>query len=134
MARSPSPEPTPVELEILAVLWKQGPVELGAICQALREVRPIATTTVATMLGVMIEKSLAKRTKGERGWRYSAARSREQTAAGMVQKLVERAFDGSTGLLVSHLIETGELTSDERRQILDLLSTESKNAGRRPKS
>jgi predicted transcriptional regulator len=122
MARSASQQPTDVELEILSILWNAGPLELGALCQAIREKRPIATTTVATMLGVMIQKGLARRAKGDKGWRYSAARSREQTASGLVQKLVERAFGGSATLLVSHLLDHGQLTDDERREILDLLA------------
>jgi predicted transcriptional regulator len=134
MARPANLQPTDVELEILAILWKSGPLELGPLCQAIRQQRPIATTTVATMLGVMIQKGLARRAKGERGWRYSAARSREQTAAGLVQKLVERAFEGSAPLLVSHLLDHGQLTAEERQQILDLLSADdAKKPARRAK-
>lgn len=124
MARPQNQQPTDVELEILSLLWKTGPMELGPLCTAMREVRPVATTTVATMLGVMINKGLAKRTKGEKGWKYSAVVSREDAAKDLVRKLVDRAFDGSASMLVSHLIDRGELTGDERKQILELLREE----------
>src|SRR5690349_6489405 len=32
MARTPSSDPTPAELEILNVLWETGPASLGQIC------------------------------------------------------------------------------------------------------
>lgn len=124
MARPQNQQPTDVELEILSLLWKSGPLELGALCQAMREVRPVATTTVATMLGVMINKGLAMRTKGEKGWKYSALVTREDAAKDMVRKLVDRAFDGSASLLVSHLLDRGELTAEERNQIVELLRSD----------
>jgi BlaI family transcriptional regulator, penicillinase repressor len=128
MARPQNQQPTDVELEILSLLWKSGPMELGPLCAAMREVRPVATTTVATMLGVMINKGLAKRTKGDKGWKYSAVVSREDAAKDLVRKLVDRAFDGSASLLVSHLLDRGELTADERKQIIELLREESSSA------
>lgn len=125
MARPQNQQPTDVELEILSLLWKLGPLELGPLCTAIREVRPVATTTVATMLSVMITKGFAKRTKGDNGWKYSAVVTREDAAKDLVRKLVDRAFDGSASLLVSHLLDRGELTEDERKQILDLLHNQS---------
>jgi BlaI family penicillinase repressor len=134
MARPQNQQPTDVELEILSLLWKSGPLELGPLCQAIREKRHVATTTVATMLGVMIAKGLAKRTKGEKGWKYSALVTREDAAKDLVRKVVDRAFDGSASLLVSHLIDRGELTTQERSQILDLLrGDETRQAAKRPK-
>ena len=46
---------------MLQVLWQAGPSSLGQICRALRLRRPIATTTVATILKVMLDKKLVHR-------------------------------------------------------------------------
>ena len=67
MPRPPSPHPTDVELEILQVLWSQGPSSLSSLCETLRTEREVAATTVATMLRVMSDKGLVKRTGGGRG-------------------------------------------------------------------
>ena len=134
MARPQNQQPTDVELEILSLLWKSGPLELGPLCQAMREVRQVATTTVATMLSVMINKGLAKRTKGDKGWKYSAVVTREDAAKDLVRKLVDRAFDGSASMLVSHLLDRGELTTEERKQIMELLREESASSpAKKPK-
>jgi predicted transcriptional regulator len=121
MARNPSAQPTEGELEILKLLWDTEPKELGQICAALREQRPVATTTVATMLKVMLNKGLAKRTKGRRGWVWTAKLSREATTGTMLTKLIDRVFDGSAQLLVTQLLEQGKLSDEDRRQIRALL-------------
>jgi predicted transcriptional regulator len=56
MARPPSLQPTDGEMEILKVLWAIGPAELGRIRATVQERRPVATTTIATMLKVMLGK------------------------------------------------------------------------------
>ena len=122
MARRPSSEPTQRELEILHVLWESGGAELGTICTALRRGRPVATSTVATMLGVMLDKKLVRRTRGPRGYRWSARVSRKNAASGLLESLIDRAFDGSAGRLVAHLLEDSKLSPgdvDEIRRLLD---------------
>jgi predicted transcriptional regulator len=121
MARPARLQPTEGELELLKILWEQGPCELGTLCTAIRQRREVATTTVATMLKVMLEKNLAKRTRGARAWLWSAKVSREATSSQMLQNLVDHVFDGSAGLLVSHLVDDGKLSPAERRQIRELL-------------
>ena len=129
MARPPSQQPTDGELEILKVLWDSGPTELGTICSAVRRDRPIATTTVATMLGVMLEKALVKRTDGPRGYLWSARISREAAAKRVLRKLVDRVFDGSAQRLVSQLLTDNRLNEEDRREILRLLERDREQRG-----
>lgn len=121
MPRPASSQPTAGELEILQVLWDAGPLSLSQLCERIRAQRPVATTTVATMLKVMLNKKLVRRARIARGSLWSARLSRKSTASGMVSGLVDRLFDGSAKTLVAHLIEEGRLTSAQRREILELL-------------
>ncbi len=121
MARPKATHPTDRELEILRVLWDTGPASLGTVCTALRESRPLATTTVATMLGVMLDKRLVVRARGPRGYSWSAKVSREQATGGLVGRLLDRVFDGSAHSLVAHLVEEGRLSDEELQEILKLL-------------
>lgn len=89
MARPPSTHPTDGELELLNILWQNGPSGLGQICAALRRQRPIATTTVATILKVMLEKELVQRRRSAHGYVWSAVATRKKAANGMVRKLVD---------------------------------------------
>src|SRR5213596_3251340 len=105
MPRPPSTHPTDGELEILRVLWESGASPLGAICDALRRQREVATTTVATMLRVMLDKGLVRRKAAVRGQVWSAAVTQNAAAKSMVGKLVDGVFDGSAGRLAAHLVE-----------------------------
>lgn len=122
MARTPSTQPTDVELEILNILWDVGPAGLGRVHEVLNASRPVAMTTVATMLKTMTTKGLVTREDGPKGFAYSALVSREATATGLVGKLLNHVFDGSARRLVAHLLSEGTLDEGERREVLELLN------------
>jgi BlaI family penicillinase repressor len=120
MSRPSSTQPTDGELEILRVLWAGGPMALSAVCEAMRKEREVAASTVATMLRVMSDKGLVRRTGSGRGATWSAAVSQEKTQRGMVRSLVDRVFDGAADRLVTHLVEGGSLSE---RQLAELRAT-----------
>ena len=137
MARTASTQPTERELDILQVLWQHGSANLGTICRALRQSRPLATTTVATMLKVMLDKRLVERRSSNRGYLWSARVTRDATASGMLGQLVDRVFDGSAGRLVAHLMEESQLTDAELaelRRLLDENGTPTRRPGRKKKT
>jgi len=122
MSRPPSTHPTDRELEILRVLWQDGPCSLGHIAKTLREKRAVALTTVATMLKIMRQKKLVQRRQGKHAYLWSAKTTKESAASGMVQKLVNLVFDGSAQRLVAHLVESGQLSDEEREAVRRMMS------------
>jgi predicted transcriptional regulator len=131
MARPANPHPTDGELEILRVLWERESASLGEVCEALRRERQVATTTVATMLGVMLDKGLVRRKKAARGNQWSAAVTHAAAAKGMVGKLVDDVFDGSASRLVSHLVEGGKLSEGELAELRQLIDGNSHQSARK---
>ena len=131
MARSASKHPTDVELQILRVLWDRGPSSLGDVCEALRRERDVATTTVATMLRVMLDKGLVQRKPAGRGHLWSAAVSQTAAARSMVGKLVDGVFNGSASRLVAHLVEAGQLSADELDELRQLIDSSSNKVSRK---
>jgi len=117
MARPASRHPTDRELQILKVLWESGPSGLGQIFKELDRQRPVARTTVATILKMMLEKGLVKRTSGSKGYLWSARVSQDATTRGSLRKLLNHFFDGSARKLVAHLLEDDKLTDQEREEI-----------------
>jgi len=134
MARTSRSRPTDGELEILKVLWDKGPSGLSAICTALRLSRPVATTTVATMLRLMQEKGLVDRIKASRGSVYAARVSREAASTKLLRRLMDLIFDGSAGRLVAHMVETETLTDRDRAEIRRLLDEDDARAAALPRS
>lgn len=125
MPRPASSHPTDGELEILHVLWTAGPASLSTICECLRAERDVATTTVATMLRVMLDKKLVKRVGSGRGALWSAAVSRQSATRGMVRKLVDKVFEGSAHRLAAHLVEGGQLTGKQLAELRQLIDQQS---------
>lgn len=120
-----SSHPTDTELEILQELWDSGPCSLSQLCEALRSKRPVATTTVSTMLKVMHDKKLVVRQSGDPGTRgatWKANINRKQAARGFVSKVIDRIFEGSTHQLVAHIINDRKLSDEDRRMIQQLLN------------
>ena len=127
MPRPASVHPTDGELEILRVLWSEGPSALSGVCGTLRQQRDVATTTVATMLRLMQDKGLVKRQGAGRGALWAAAVTHKKAARGMVRKLVDGVFDGSADRLITHLVEGGQLSQEQLVELRRLIDTRSKN-------
>ena len=123
MARKLTVHPTDGELNILHVLWAQGPSRLSEICQALSGERQVALTTVATMLKIMSGKGQVQRINDGENNRWQAKLTRHEAGDTLLQRLVDRLFEGSTRNLVLSLIERGHLSQDDQREIKKLLQT-----------
>ncbi len=123
MSRPASQHPTDGELEILRALWELGSASLSELCVALRRQRDVATTTVATMLRVMLDKGLVRKKPAARGHQWSAAVTQNAAASSMIDKVVDGVFDGSASRLVAHLDEAGELSPRELAELRELITT-----------
>ncbi|WP_428307162.1 BlaI/MecI/CopY family transcriptional regulator [Lacipirellula sp.] len=131
MPRAPSPHPTDVELEILQALWNHGPCSLSLLCETLRTEREVAATTVATMLRVMSDKNLVKRTGSGRGATWSAVVTQQRTEAGMVGALVDRLFAGAADRLAAHLVEGGQLNPAQLAELRQLIDQQSSSTDKK---
>lgn len=105
------PPLTPLELEIMKVLWETGPANVQTVQQTLE--RPLAYTTVQTMLNVLHRKGHVKRTLKQKAYFYRPAVSRGEVVKQTVGDVVDRLFAGSAGNLVMSLVETNQLTGDD---------------------
>jgi len=111
---------TPLELEIMHVLWELGPANVQTVQQKLD--RELAYTTVQTMLNILHRKGKVKRTLKERAYFYKPAVSRRQIASLHVGDMVERLFGGSAESLVMSLLETRHLTPAKLARLNKLLA------------
>src|SRR5262249_40471435 len=112
---------TPLELEIMHVLWETGPANVQTVQQALK--RELAYTTVQTMLNILERKGKAKRTLKNRAYFYKPAVSRKQ-----VNDVVERLFGGSAESLVMSLLETKHLTPEKLARLQRLVEVSNEEA------
>ena len=124
MARSKSENLTPLELEIMHVLWAEGPANVQAVQQHLQ--RDLAYTTVQTMLNILHRKGKVKRTLKDRAYLYKPVVSRSQVVSQHMSDIVDRLFGGSAESLVMSLVETKHLTPKKLARLQRLLEEEGK--------
>lgn len=121
MPRPRLPHPTPGELEILQVIWKNGPGTVRDVMDALGDQRPRAYTTVMSLLNVMVDKKLLRRRPRGRAFVYEARVDEQPTLRNLVGDLVSRAFAGSARQLVAHALEQTDLSPQELEEIRRLI-------------
>ena len=117
MARPRHEHPTPGELEVLKVLWNQGPCTVRQVMEVLNRRRRRAYTSVMSLLGVMTEKGLLKRRQKGRGYLYEARVAREKALGQMLRDLLCRAFEGSAAALLAHLLDESSPSPEELAEI-----------------
>jgi predicted transcriptional regulator len=119
--RSPTPTLTPQELAIMKVVWPMKQATVRDVYEALRETRPVAYTTVMTMMRILQEKGFLTRVEHERAHVYSPARPRQQVIGAMLRDFVDRVFDGASESLLLHLAKDNKLTPKQKRLLAQLI-------------
>ena len=122
MPRTPSTQPTEVELQILRILWELGPSTARQVHNQLVESRDTNYSTTVKMLSVMLDKKLVKRDETVRPQIFRPAATQNRTQERMLKHLVEKAYNGSVGSLVMQALSSRASSPDELAEIRCLLN------------
>lgn len=95
--------PPPLELECLRALWDLGEANVRIVRERLMTKRPLAYTTVMTMLDRLARKQAVSRKKVGRSFTYTPLISREDIRQLAVRELLDTLFDGSRETLAAYL-------------------------------
>ncbi len=129
MAKKTIPKPTGAELEILQILWQQGPSTVRFINDTLNKKKEVGYTTTLKIMQIMAEKKLVNRDVTNRSHIYSAAYKQIETQKALMDKFLETAFSGSASKLVMQALGGSKTTQkeiDEIRKFLDSIEGEKK--------
>jgi predicted transcriptional regulator len=121
MPRRISELPAESELEVLSILWREGPSTVRGVHERLQaDGRETSLTTTLKTMQIMVEKGFL--TCGdERPRVYAAAATAERTQAGLLKRLAQKAFEGSVGKLLVRAVEESDLSREELREIRRLI-------------
>ena len=120
-------KPTDSELEILQVLWLQGPSTVRFVHNNLHKEQPRTYTTTLKTMQVVFDKGLLKRDASQRSHIYTANVSKEHIQTDIISKLKSTVFDGSTSQLVISAIGQDKPSKKELeviRALIDKLDKE----------
>ena len=122
MARPTSQHPTELELEILKILWRQGPLPPREVRDALVGFRDLAYTSVSTILTIMVGKGYLGRDKTGPCFVYKARIREKATTRRMLRDMVDRVFDGSLSAVMVNLLKDSELDEAKVRELRAILN------------
>ncbi len=121
MANKIISKPTDSELEILQVLWENGPSSVRFVNDQLAERREVGYTTTLKLMQIMHEKGLVQRNTDARSHIYEAAQERDATQRNLLGTFVDNVFSGSAMDLVMQALGNHKASKDELDQIKALI-------------
>jgi len=130
MARPASTHPTELELAILKILWRDGPSTVRQVREALAPQRPLAHTSVITIMNIMTGKGYLARSTDGNAHVYRARVSGPAVRKRLISDLVRRAFDGSPAAMMLNLLDSAELKDEELTLLRQRLDERRKENGR----
>src|SRR5215471_10473484 len=116
--RTPTGTLTPQELAIMKVVWDLETATVRDVYERLRARRPVAYTTVLTVMKILEQKGYVTKARADRAFVYRPARPRQQVIGGMVREFVDRVFDGASRPMLLHLVKHTRLSDKERKALL----------------
>ena len=121
--RRPGPL-TEAELEIMHVVWGLGDATVRQVHDVLSARRPVAYTTVMTMLGLLAKKGHLKREEAGKAYVYRPAHPKGRVVSKMLDDFVSRVFHGSARPLVLALLMDKKISKRELDEIARLAEGE----------
>ena len=103
MPRTPRDVPPPLELLCLNALWTLGEANVRDVQEIVVRTRPLAYTTIMTVLDRLVRKGKLTRRKQGRAFVYRPETSRDEMRRAAVRELVDALFDGSEVELAAFL-------------------------------
>jgi BlaI family penicillinase repressor len=115
-------KPTAAELEILQILWRNGPSTVRFVNDELNKERRVGYTTTLKMMQIMLDKGILNRNEENRSHLYSALIGEKDTQNLLLNRLVKSAFGGSALKLVVSALGNGKTSKTELAKIKKFIS------------
>jgi BlaI family penicillinase repressor len=110
------PKLTRLEMAVMETLWERGPATVRDIQESFPEKdQPAYTTVQTTVYRLEAKKVLRRTTKVGKAHLFEAVVSRKAAQHRLIDDLLG-LFGGRTQPVMSHLIETGQLTLDDVKE------------------
>ena len=118
--RKSLPQLTRLELQIMKVLWEQGPSTVQEVQKKL-EGELLAYTTVQTMLNVLLRKGRVKRKLYGKAFQYAPLVTQDNAVGEALMDIVDRMFGGSAEALVMSLVKARHLDAGKLEKLNEVL-------------
>ena len=119
-----SAEPTRAQLEILQVLWKNGPSTVRFVNDQLNQQQKQSLTYTSTLklMQIMHEKGLLQRDESNMTHVYSALLEEQRTKSIVLKKFVDAMYEGSVRNMMLELLGNNKASGKDWDTIKELLT------------
>jgi BlaI family penicillinase repressor len=121
MKKLTNQKPTAAELEILQILWQQGPATVRAVHEQLNGQKKVGYTTTLKIMQNMAGKAMVNRKPDGKRHIYQAVLKRNDTQSQLLDKFLHSAFSGSASRLVMQTLGNYKTSKEELSRIRSLL-------------
>jgi predicted transcriptional regulator len=119
--------PSELELQVLSVLWENGPSTAREVLEAMPDGKQRAYTTVLTVMQNMEKKGLLSHETRGTAHVYKPLLSRAKVLGPMLKTFVHNIFGGRPALVMQQLLSSTDVTEEELREIREMLESYEKN-------
>ena len=117
------PVPARSELEVLKILWKDGPATVRHVHDTLnKDVKTVQYTSTLKLMQVMAEKGMLKRDESNMKHIYHPLLEEKKTMGMVLQKFLHSVYNGSISNLLVAFLNTDKPSKKELEKIKELLN------------
>ena len=114
-------KPTDSELQILQVLWENGPMTVRDLNDKFNKQRRVGYTTSLKMMQIMTEKGLLTRDTTLRSHVYTPAFQPEDVQSNIMDHILKTVFKGDRSRLVQQALGNHDVSDEELSELKALI-------------
>ena len=110
---------TPRELDAISALWRRGSATVSEVLDEIGA--DLAYTTVLTVMRGLEQKGFVRHVREGRAYRYHPELKAMEAGKGLLERVIDKVYQGSPVRLVAHLVAERDLSAEEIGEIRSLL-------------
>ena len=123
--------PSDLEMQVLGVLWENGPATVRHVLDAMPDGKQRAYTTVLSVMQVMEKKGLLDHTRDGLAHVYRPRVTRSQVYRPLMKDLLKNLFAGKASTAMQFLLAEAEVDEAELKEIRKLINERAAKEGQR---
>lgn len=119
--RSMKVKPTESELEIMQILWENGPLTVREVNDRLNLNRRVGYTTTLKIMQIMTDKKILTRDTEKRSHIYSPTLKPEEVQSTILDHILRTVFNGNRSSLILQALGNHSVSKEEMDEIRALI-------------
>lgn len=109
------------EMEVLTLVWELKKATVSQVQEKILQHRKVAYTTVMTIMQNLSKKGYLVFEKEGQMYVYTAAIDPSRVKKDFLGHMINKVFRGSPAALMQTLVQSEELSDEDRKSILDII-------------